>query len=258
MKTAHTTEPPAHLAATTATAAARNVKIARIYELLAAACLVIVLLPVPLHWLTLWPACALLVVAAGYRGAGVRVFRKQNGKLPWSTRLMLAPFLLASKLSIRWLSRSQPASVEITSSVLVGRRLNHSEAESMVESGVVAVLDVTSEYSEAKPFKQVAYLNLPVLDHTAPTTEQLSRGAFFIREHARHGRVYVHCALGYSRSVAMVAAWLLTEGLAVNVNDAVEHIRRRRPCALVTRRLFQALQDFHASASEHDNGIITP
>jgi protein-tyrosine phosphatase len=46
-----------------------------------------------------------------------------------------------------------------------------------------------------------------VLDLTQPSREQLDRATSFIAEHVLRGGVYVHCALGISRSVAAVTAY---------------------------------------------------
>jgi len=53
--------------------------------------------------------------------------------------------------------------------------LTDTEAEKALSQGVTAVLDLTTEFSEAWPFLSVAYLNLPLLDLTAPTPRQLQR-----------------------------------------------------------------------------------
>ncbi len=97
--------------------------------------------------------------------------------------------------------------------VWLGRRPSNAEARELVRLGVSAVLDVTAEYSEAPALLGLNYKNLPVLDLTTPPLGALDEGAAFIEEHATRG-VYVHCALGYSRSVCFAAAWLLKAGLA--------------------------------------------
>ena len=50
--------------------------------------------------LLLWPAIALGIVAIAYFRAGPIVFHKTEGKLPWSTRFVLAPCLLGQYLSL--------------------------------------------------------------------------------------------------------------------------------------------------------------
>jgi hypothetical protein len=67
------------------------------------------------------------------------------------------------------------------------------------------------------------YKNIPVLDLTAPTPEQLVEAVRFMTEHAATGTVYVHCKVGYSRSAAAVAAWLLSTKDAPDVPPTNGH-----------------------------------
>src|SRR5207253_2963313 len=98
--------------------------------------------------------------------------------------------------------------------VLIGRTLTAAEAAAAVKQGVTAVLDLTAELSEAAPFLATRYRNLPVLDLTGPTQEQLHEAAAFLAEEAAKGTVYLHCKIGYSRSAACAGAYLLAIGAA--------------------------------------------
>ena len=80
---------------------------------------------------------------------------------------------------------------EVTPSVWIGRQLNSAEARQAIELGVTAVLDLSSEFSEAAPLVQVNYYHLPILDLTAPTQAQLQAAARFIDENSQAGIVYV-------------------------------------------------------------------
>ena len=55
--------------------------------------------------LLLWPTIALGIVAIAYFGAGPAVFHKTKGKLPWSTRFVLAPCLLGQYFSLLYYRR---------------------------------------------------------------------------------------------------------------------------------------------------------
>ncbi|MFP9015513.1 dual specificity protein phosphatase family protein, partial [Pseudomonas aeruginosa] len=58
------------------------------------------------------------------------------------------------------------------------------------------------------------------------------------------GPLLVACALGYSRSATLVAAWLLLSGRAADVESAVAVLRRARPQVLLgeaQRRTLAAL-----------------
>ena len=64
-----------------------------------------------------------------------------------------------------------------------------------------------------------------------------------------NGPVLVCCALGFSRSAAAIAAWLLATRRAIGVAEAVEHVRRARPAAVLGPELLQALQRFSERTS---------
>lgn len=187
-----------------------------------------------------WPPVALALVAAGYAGLGPAVYRKEGGRL--AAPFLLAPALLGQHLSLAWYRRQCRPWDEAAPGVWIGRVLNEREADEAVRRGVTAVLDLTAEFSEAEPFRRVAYLNLPVLDLTAPTPEQVRAGVAFITEHARTGVVYVHCKIGYSRSAAMVGRWMMASGLVRTAEEAVERMRAARPSLVVRPETWATLR----------------
>ena len=198
----------------------------------------------PLTAVLLWPAASLAVVGVAYFGAGPGIFRKADGRLPLSTRLLLGPCLLGQHVSLLYYRRQCRAWDEIVPGVLIGRRLSDGEAAAAVRAGVTAVLDLTAEFSEAGPFLQLPYRNVAILDLTAPTLEQLRAATAFIAEHAKTGTVYVHCKIGYSRSAAAVGAHLLSAGQAGTVGDAEARLRRARPSIVIRPEVIDALRRF--------------
>jgi protein-tyrosine phosphatase/membrane-associated phospholipid phosphatase len=194
--------------------------------------------------LLLWPAVALGIAAGAYFGVGPGIYRKRSGRLTWSTRMVLGPCLIGQYLSLLYYRRQcRPWSV-VTSHVWIGGKLTHSQTNEALHSGVRTVLDLTAEFSECAPFRALAYRNIPVLDLTAPTQAQLSEMAEFIRDHIPRGIVYVHCKIGYSRSAAAVAAYLVTSGNAVSAADAFAMIRRVRPTIVIRPEIVAALDRF--------------
>lgn len=130
---------------------------------------------------------------------------------------------------------------EVVPGVWIGRKLNHREAAEAVRLGVTAVLDLTAEFSEARPFLAATYRNVPILDLTAPTVELLQETTEFIREHAAHGIVYVHCKIGYARSAAVVGAYLMASGKAKTAEKAIAMMRSVRPSLVVRPEALTAL-----------------
>ena len=194
--------------------------------------------------LLLWPAIALGIVAIAYFRAGPIVFHKTEGKLPWSTRFVLAPCLLGQYLSLLYY-RSQCRSWDkVTPQIWIGGKLGCRSANKALCSGVVSVLDLSAEFSEAKPFRKINYRNIPVLDLTAPTQAQLVEMSKFIGNHSRNGAVYVHCKIGYSRSAAAVAAYLIMSGKVKTAEEAFAMIRRVRPSVVIRPEVRSALSEF--------------
>jgi predicted protein tyrosine phosphatase/membrane-associated phospholipid phosphatase len=181
----------------------------------------------------LWPALGMALAAGAYFGWTADLFRKENGRLPLSSRCLLAPLLLGHWLSLRHYSRRADPWNEVVPSLWVGRRLNEREARRAVRQGVAAVLDLTAEFSEPAAFRALAYLNLPVTDLTAPSPAQLATAVAFIQRERARGTVYVHCKIGYSRSAAVVGAWLRAAGIAPDPADAIALMRRARPTLVV-------------------------
>jgi membrane-associated phospholipid phosphatase len=205
--------------------------------------------------LLLWPALSLGIVAGAYLGMYAAITRKQGGRLPLSAKLVLAPWLIGQQLSLVYYRRQCRPWDEIVPNVRIGRRLNDREAAVASHEGVTAVLDLAGEFSEAGSFLALEYLDLPVLDLTAPAPEQLRAAADFITAQKRNdGIVYVHCKIGYSRSAAVVGAWLIDTGIADTAEDAVARMRAVRPTLVVRPEAWQALREFRGQHSTGSAG----
>ena len=194
--------------------------------------------------LLLWPGIALGIVAIAYFRAGPIVFHKTEGKLPWSTRFVLGPCLVGQYLSLLYYRSQSRAWDKVTSQIWIGGKLGCRAAKKALCSGVASVLDLSAEFSEAKPFRKINYQNIPILDLTAPTQAQLLEMSEFIENHSRNGTVYVHCKIGYSRSAAAVAAYLMMSGKAKTADEAFAMIRRVRPSVVIRPEVLFAVSEF--------------
>jgi Dual specificity phosphatase, catalytic domain len=210
--------------------------------------------------LLLWPTTALGIVTTAYFGAGPVVFHKTKGKLPWSTRFVLAPCLLGQYLSLLYYRSQCRSWDEVTPRISIGGKLGARSANKVLCAGVTAVLDLSAEFSEARPFRKVNYRNIPILDLTAPTQAQLAEMSEFIANNSRHGVVYVHCKIGYSRSAAAVAAYLIMSGNARTAKEAFAMIRRVRPSIVIRPEVISALSEFacrtHSSRGSEDSFLL--
>jgi predicted protein tyrosine phosphatase len=196
------------------------------------------------------------LVASGYFGIGPGIFGKKDGCLPWSTRLVFAPILLGQYVSLAYYRRRCRAWDEVAPGVLIGRKLTHREAALAVKQGVTAVLDLTAEFSETAPFRELTYRNLPILDLTAPTEDRLREAVAFITREAQQGTVYVHCKIGYSRSAAVAGAYLLANHRAATVDEAVAGLRAARPSIIIRPESLEAMSAFESGEMCHREGLL--
>jgi membrane-associated phospholipid phosphatase len=223
----------------------RNSRVGAIYCVGTAALVAIAMTSWPWGAVLLWPALSLSIVACGYFGIGPGTFRKEGGRLPIATWLLLAPVILGQRLSmLRYIRRSKPWDA-ITANVWIGRTLNAREGKRALDDGVTAILDLTCELPETPVFaRHPNYHNLPVLDLTAPTAAQFAEAIAFIDRHVRKGGVvYVHCKAGYSRSAAIVAAYLLKTNQVADATAALAHLRRCRSGIIIRPEALAAISD---------------
>lgn len=222
----------------------KNARVGLLYTALALVLIVLCIVAWPWGAILLWPIVSLGVLVTGYFGPGAAIYRKRNGRLPLGTRIIMGPVLLGQYLSLLYYRRQCRAWDAVAPGVWLGRRLNSAEAAAAVKQGVTAVVDLCGEFSEARPFLQLDYFPLPVLDLTAPSPRQLSWATEFIDRWASTGIVYVHCKIGYSRSAAIVGAWLLASGRAATADEAIAQLRAARPSIVVRPEIDQALRAF--------------
>jgi 1-acyl-sn-glycerol-3-phosphate acyltransferase len=178
-------------------------------------------------WL-LWPAGACLIVAGIYWTGDPTLFRKREGSLRGAMQWLLAPYTGAAWLNSKWWTRHEPVAVEIADGVWLGRLPTRSEREAF---GISSIVDLCSELPVQ--IDHVEYRSVPVLDLTVLTTAQLDRAVAAIEGFHTNRPTLVCCALGYSRSAAAVAAWLMKTGRAASLDNAVAMIRKRRKCIVL-------------------------
>jgi Dual specificity phosphatase, catalytic domain len=201
-------------------------------------------------WLLLWLAISLAAQALAYAGWGVAVFRKAKGRLPWSVRILLAPYMICARITLHYYCRGLAPWAQVTPGVWLGRRLTGDQAKEAISKGLTAVLDLTAGFPESGPLLSLSYCNIQLLPITVPDLDQLHTAVHFLEKESRDGIVLVHGALGYSRSVGVVAAYLLATGTANRVEDAVARVRAVAPQTLLDDTWMKRLHEFAAELPE--------
>lgn len=195
----------------------------------------------------LYPAISTFITAMAYLGIGPGITRKTNGVIAFPSRVVLLPYFIGQILSRWYYLRKTNLYDEVTDSILIGAVLSSRDAEKLVKSGVVGVLDMTAEFSENRPFRTINYMNLQVMDLTEPPQDYLARAADFIADNLQHGKVYVHCKIGFSRSVAAVAAYLVKYSIVDSYQDAFAMIRKSRPAVVIRKEIVTALKKYESN-----------
>jgi membrane-associated phospholipid phosphatase len=199
-------------------------RLALFYVIGAVACFALATLGGMALWLC-WPGVALLMVALHYAALGAGGFQKAaDGHISHGTRWLLAPYRLGAWINSRlWTARHVPA-VRVARRVWLGRMPTAAQARGL---GIARIVDVSAELSSPVGIPTRC---VPMLDLIAPSPAQLTAAAEAIEAQLRDdGDVLVCCALGYSRSAAAVAAWLLHTGRAEHVDEAIARVRQQRP-----------------------------
>ncbi len=192
-------------------------------------------------WLC-WMAVSVAVVAANYAFFGKHGFQKRrDGRSSWAAVWLMAPYRWGAWLNSRWWTRQAQGDSEIVPGVWLGR-VPAAGAAPQAQPWASA-LDLTAELDTSLTQPLLA---LPMLDLVVPDPATLRRAAMMLEaQRNEHGSVLVFCALGYSRSAAAVATWLLLFRRADHLDNALALIRRARPHVV----LHSAHQDAVARAA---------
>lgn len=84
------------------------------------------------------------------------------------------------------------------------------------------IFDVCAEYEKSQNDID-CYLSYPLIDLVIPTIEELSIGVEKLDDLIRNNdKVFIHCALGMSRSATLVFSWLLYSNKIKTVNEGYD------------------------------------
>ncbi|MGN7916871.1 phosphatase PAP2/dual specificity phosphatase family protein [Lysobacter sp. 22409] len=200
-------------------------------------------------WWLLWPAWSLAMVASNYALFGAAGFQKRDdGRLSLAAGWLYAPYLLGAWLNSRWWTRRAPQPVAVADGVWLGRVPGAGQ-----RGEFAALVDCSAELS--LPAWREGDAVRPMLDLVAPTPAQLREVAQDIERVRERGKTLVCCALGYSRSAAAIAAWLLLSGRAANVDEAIAILHRARPAIVLGAAHRSALEATLGSGDAADAGL---
>lgn len=184
-------------------------------------------------WL-LYPAISLLLVSLAYLLVRPHFFQKNTyGQLSTGAVLLFAPYLIFALLNSRIWTRKHPHDsliIEIEhTQIFLGRIPNSDHAR-----GYQALFDCCAELPRDQTGLAAQYLSLDLiplqtnqLKYATEAFDQLFNQ--MIEESNEPKKLLIFCALGYSRSSAILCAWLLKNHYVENIPDAIVLIQKSRP-----------------------------
>lgn len=139
-----------------------------------------------------------------------------NGKANIFQWLLFAPYFLGCKISWLYYKRSLPLVAKVEQGVFIGRHPSANEYARLCELGVKQVINLASELQLNKTMLIQHRLNF--LDQTIQDPKSLHQAVQLIEKYKSEG-LYIHCALGLSRSILVIWAWMLFNGKS---NEEIE------------------------------------
>ncbi|XP_039016387.1 uncharacterized protein YnbD-like [Hibiscus syriacus] len=139
-----------------------------------------------------------------------------DGTFPILSTILFFPYLYfvrAFSMVRRFLSGEEPYT-QVCEGLHVG---GWPASPRLLPPGNPAIIDCTSEFPRLKEFKGHSYLCVPTWDTRAPQPGQIESAVkWACRMRARNQPVFVHCAYGHGRSVAVMCALLVDLGIVEN------------------------------------------
>lgn len=115
-------------------------------------------------------------------------------------------------------------------------------ADVLKKENITADISLEEERLD-QPFGVDVYLWIPVVNHEAPTQDQLSFGAESIEKLLEQKRnIYIHCKNGHGRAPMFVAAYLIRKGY--EPGEAIELIASKRKGVHLHEPQEKALQEY--------------
>lgn len=188
----------------------REPRVAFYYLMAAGAWWVLALAWVPVGW-ALYGSLSLLLVARAYAWGDADFLRKRDGRHPLWSWVLHAPYLAGYRLTwwaVQWRERRRrPACRRIHGALWVGRRLSARQVAQLPPG--CTVIDLANELSETPALRRPPYHAIPLLDLVPPDPAVVRQVVALLDQELRAGRtVFLHCAMGYARSLRLADAYV--------------------------------------------------
>ena len=199
-------------------------------------------------WL-LYPAFSLLMVSLAYFFVRPHFFQKmENGQITAGAWIFYAPYFLFAWLNSRIWTKSHPEDslvIEVQNQkILLGRIPSAQQApqysvlfdccaELPLSRLKTQQLDNNAHY-QGYPSLDLIPVQADQLQHAVAKFDQLFQQLNETTNFTNpNHQLLIFCALGYSRSTAILSAWLIKNNYCLNANEAIELIQKARPWIVI-------------------------
>ncbi|KAL8551900.1 hypothetical protein ACS0TY_000807 [Phlomoides rotata] len=201
------------------------------------------LLPIPFLYASL---ISFLVSIASLPAINLPILlgKDSDGSFPIWALIMFSPYLYFVRFFsfIRRFTSGEAPYNEICEGLYVG---GWPYAPDKLPPGNPAIIDCTCELPRKKKLTGSAYLCIPTWDTRAPEPSQIETAVnWACRKRAQKTPIFVHCAYGHGRSVAVMCALLVALGLADDWKSAEKMIKEKRPCIRMNALHRKALEEW--------------
>ncbi|EPS69094.1 hypothetical protein M569_05674, partial [Genlisea aurea] len=172
-----------------------------------------------------------LVAVASHPSVNLPILlgKSTDGSFPLWSLIVFSPYLYFVRVfsAIRRLRSGEAPYTEIAEGLYVG---GWPYAPDKLPPSKPAVIDCTCELPRKNNLPLNAYLCIPAWDTRAPSPSDIERAVnWACRKRAQGVPLFIHCAYGHGRSVAVMCAVLVALGLAEDWKSAEKIVKEKRP-----------------------------
>ncbi|XP_050209441.1 uncharacterized protein LOC126660139 [Mercurialis annua] len=170
--------------------------------------------------------------------------KSSDGSFPIWSIIMFSPYLFFVRIFslLRRYSSGEESYNEICEGVFVGGWPYSRES---LPPGDPAIVDCTCEFPRVEEFKGCSYFCVPTWDTRSPQPGEIESAVkWALRKRAQNRSVFVHCAYGHGRSVAVSCALLVALGVVEDWKTAEKFIKEKRPYIRMNSLHRQALEEW--------------
>lgn len=168
-----------------------------------------------------------------------------DGSFPLFSLIIFSPYIYFVRIFslLRRLRSGEPAYTEVHEGLYVG---GWPSSPQKLPPGDPAIVDCTCEFPRVKDFTTgLPYRCFPTWDTRSPQPADIESAVKWAsRQRELNRPIFVHCAYGHGRSVAVMCALLVALGITEDWKNAEKLIRQKRPYIRMNALHRKALEEW--------------